>query len=114
MVPRQSRETCRPERPRWVYSTSRPSLPPGRLSNRAFAVQPGSALSPPNRESGDRVHHEPELEPPAPPPPLKPPPNPEPPDDPELAVAANVPPAEEAKLPAPSAMLVKSGNIAPL
>ena len=60
-------------------------------------------------------YQEPELEPPTPPPPLNPPPlNAEPPDDPELAVAAKVPPAEDAKLPAPSAMLVKSGNIEPL
>jgi hypothetical protein len=65
--------------------------------------------------AGRTAYQEPLLDPPTPPPPLNPPPlNAEPPDDPELAVAANVPPADEAKLPAPSAMLVKSGNIAPL
>jgi len=88
---------------------TRPSVQPS-LSPYSLALR----RHPRTRGSGDRVHQEPELEPPAPPPPLKPPPQPEPPEDPELAVAANVPPAEEAKLPAPSAMLVKSGNIAPL
>ena len=80
-------------------------------------IPPGAVPSDtgfPHPEGGCGGYQEPELLPPPPPPENPPPPpKPEPPDPPVVAEAAKVPSAVVAKLPAPSAMLPKSGNPVP-